>query len=415
MNETKKLFHGWVIVGLFFIMLLILDSVSTASHFFLSHLLSKWGSDYKMLGWISAVAFIPLIPASLIIGKLVDVVGARKVMLYGCVIAGVGTMLFAAATRPWHLSPAMSITEMGIMAATGVAVLIVLMNWFKRRRGLAIGLAMAGGAIGRALFGPISSMFPDSMSGARVSVVVLGLVTMAITVMIVLFYIKNQPSEMGLLPDGDESGGNEHEITIGHTLGKAFRTPAFWFVVAGLFLANGATATIDLYSSIYLSDILNYSASSIGTVNGFARGFSIVGLLAFGLFADRWGPRGAFVLSAVMIAIGIAILASPSPFWIMALYVVPYGLAQSAPSVLTPMIVTDCHGLSNFGFIYTVIGLFASLGTILFTPIGPLIYGYTNSYRPGFAVAIILALLSGYCMYMAKPQKREGREERATD
>jgi MFS family permease len=212
---------------------------------------------------------------------------------------------------------------------------------------------------------------------------------------------------MGQFPDGDESGESEIEITANHTLGEAFRTPAFWFIVAGLFLANAAITTISMYSVMYLTDTLLHSSLSIRIAGGFLEGFSIVGLLAFGVLADRWGPRKAFVLSAVMIAIGIAILASPSPFWILALYVIPYGLARNAPSVLAPMIVADCYGLPNFGFIYAVIGLLASLGTALFTFMGGFIFDYTYTYQPTFAITIILALLSGYCMYMAKPKNQE--------
>ena len=86
-----------------------------------------------------------------------------------------------------------------------------------------MGLAFTGTSVGGMIMNPINTWLVQTY-GWRKSYVILGVVMMLITIPLVLFIVKTRPSEMNLLPDGDEPAEREIKELTGHTLQQAIRT-----------------------------------------------------------------------------------------------------------------------------------------------------------------------------------------------
>ena len=116
----------------------------------------------------------------------------------------------------------------------------VLSRWFKRRRGLAFGLALSGNGLS-AFFMPSLADRLIASFGWRQAYVIIGLMVISVTIPVVAILLKETPQEKGLLPDGEasetpvsetgEEGGGGHSgcggSTEHHLLvdGLSFLTP----------------------------------------------------------------------------------------------------------------------------------------------------------------------------------------------
>lgn len=98
-----------------------------------------------------------------------------------------------------------------VSALGNVATGALTANWFPRKRSLALGLSASGMPIASAVFVPVFSVLIDryhingALSIVGIVVILLGIIS--------IFWVKNTPEEMGLPPDGDESGLEELEET----------------------------------------------------------------------------------------------------------------------------------------------------------------------------------------------------------
>ncbi len=197
---------------------------------------------------------------------------------------------------------------------------------------------------------------------------------------------------------------NEPATLTGQTLGEAAHTWAFWFIAANMFLTNFMANGIIYHGIPHLTDI-GHSQMFAGYVTGISMGFMTLGKVTLGLFADRWGARRVFFLSALTTAVGIWILMIAGHPWLALLYAVVFGFPQGGPLALTPMVAADCHGLANFGAIFGSMNFFSILGAGVGPVVIAMMYDSSGSYSSAFALLIILTVISAVCIFMARPSK----------
>ncbi len=91
---------------------------------------------------------------------------------------------------------------LGLVGGTvQVPYLKVVSNWFDRRRGLALGLAMAGIGTGAIVMPPVAQRL-ISVLGWRLGYATLSVLGLVVAIPMVTLFLKDSPKEKGLLPDG---------------------------------------------------------------------------------------------------------------------------------------------------------------------------------------------------------------------
>jgi len=157
------------------------------------------------------------------IGRLADRFGARKVILAGLgILALVLQLALAIGSSVWQLYCFYAILGAVGGATTSVPYAAVVSQWFERRRGLALGLAMAGLGAGAIAMPPVVQLL-ISTYGWRFALAILGGAVLAIPTPIVALFLKEPVERPNLLPrratsasvTTDESEGLAwHEIRI---------------------------------------------------------------------------------------------------------------------------------------------------------------------------------------------------------
>ncbi len=402
--RRNGIFYGWFVVVAGFTILFALHGIiiNTFGVFFKPVTESMgWGrTTYSVALGIGAIA---MAVGSPFVGRMMDTLGARKTMTAGCLLCGAGLVLLGGATELWHFYFLFVVVGLGLAAGTTIPISMVIANWFNRRRGAAMGVTFMGTSVGGMVMNPVNTYLVQNF-GWRKSYVLLAVVIVSVTVPLVAFIIRTRPSEMNLQPDGMEDYEKDGTILTGQTLRQAAVTSAFWFIAANMLLTNFMANAVGVHCIPYLTDI-GHSEMGAAVAYGVSMGFMTLGKVALGSWADRWGARPTFVLSAIMTATGIGILMLAAPFWVALLFAVVYGFPQGGPLTLTPMVAADCHGLSHFGSIFGAMTFFSILGAA----VGPVVIGkmydmsQPNNYQSGLALLIVMTLASAFCIYRARP------------
>src|SRR3989338_5915448 len=151
-NRIRALPMAWVVLGAAFLMQMVFSGVHFSFGVFLKPVAEEfgWGRGttafaYTLLWWVSS-------PAGLLLGWLSDRIGTRKILVFGAIAVGLGVFLSSRIESLWQFY-----LYFGILAGIGRAadrapLLSAVLQFFRRRKGLAVGITLSGTGVGTLLF-----------------------------------------------------------------------------------------------------------------------------------------------------------------------------------------------------------------------------------------------------------------------
>ena len=143
---------------------------------------------------------------SLAAGWLADRYGARRLVLIGGILCGVGFAALGLANSFWTIVLAYSVTA-SVGRGLGIfpTLMTVVNQWFDERKALALATINTAVTAGAAATLPALSLTGE-LIGWRMAAFVAGGLVFAITLPAAAV-IRSRPEDLGLLPYGSETGG----------------------------------------------------------------------------------------------------------------------------------------------------------------------------------------------------------------
>ena len=224
----------------------------------------------------------------------------------------------------------------GLIAALGigaqsVAFIKALCAWFDRRRGLVIGICMAGFGIGYVLVPLITHALIEQF-GWRSAYLGLGLLAMLLPLPATALLLRDTPAELGLLADGEPVPEEEKPSAppqTGQSLSDALRSREMWLLAASFALMSAALNGLQSQFVPLLTG-RGFSAAAAATLLAGVGVGSFPGRILIGWLVDKFfAPHIAFVFYAVS-AGGIFLIIQGGPFSVMFLCAVIIGLSLGA-------------------------------------------------------------------------------------
>lgn len=333
-------------------------------------------------------------------GRLVDRYGARTVTLPAIALLALSLMATAFAASVTQFFAIFAL--MGVFAAgqTPLPYSRAIAARFDRRRGLALGIAMAGVGLGTALVPKLTGLAVAGF-GWRHAYFGLGLATLLIACPAAYFALGHK--------NAARSAATPVAVP-GLTTAQALGTRALWFLAASFFLstlcASGLLAhVVPLLADHGIPARLGVMAISVAGVS------LIIGRIASGFLVDRLPPATVAAFFFAGQATGITLLlvgATSLPLAMISCCLV--GLGLGAEVDLLGYILSRLFGLKAFGTLYGLLfGIF-----MLANGIGPLIMGkaFTSfgTYRAALAF-YDLALLGAIGLILALgPALRQAKD-----
>jgi MFS family permease len=353
-----------VVAGAFLI-LFVAYGTQYAFGVFFAALIDEFGWSRASLSGVFSLYAFTYAAFALVSGRLTDRWGPRVVIAIGGVLLGLGLIAMSRVSLLWQ-----PYVCYGLVAALGMSTAYVPCNatvakWFTRRRGLAIGLASAGGSLGTFALPPVAHVVVSRL-GWRWAYVAFGVaVIVALNALAVL--MQRDPETIGLGPDGDARPRSAAARPEAWTAGRAMRTRAFWMLFA-VFSATWIPVFVPLVHLVPMARGLGVSPLLAATLVSALGAAALVGRLLMGGASDRIGRRAALAVALALQAgafVGFA-LARELPALYGASLV--FGFSYGAGSTLFPAAVADFFGreqaASLAGLLFAMAGSMAAWGPL---------------------------------------------------
>lgn len=364
-----------------------------------------------------SMTFLGTAIASPLAGSLIDRYGVRGVISVGSLIAGLGFASLYYLSHLWHLYAAAIVIGLGMAAVGAVPASMMVINWFVKHRGTAIGIMSAGIGVGMLVMAPILGSFLIPNFGWRGGFLALAFVTW-ILIPLALFVVRTKPADMGLYPDGleDPTDTAVAEASLpapsGLSLKIALGTSAFWLIVITFFIQGYSGISIWLSQVPHLQDIgfpLGQAASAI-TVGGLG---SAIGKFTFGWLCDKINAKYACAISLTLLVIGTSIfmLVKPdSPLSMVWLYSIILGLGAGGWLPTMSMLVSTNFGLASYGAIFGIVSLAQTTGGAIGLFVAGYMYDVMNTYLWAFVMFLALyAIAIPAALLVRRPRSSEAQ------
>jgi MFS family permease len=399
---TEQNRRGWIIVGAIFLtMFFIWGGINSSAVFFVPIIKHFGWSRTKLslafsIGWVTGGAAGPLI------GWIADRVNPKKMMMVGAIVTGLAYLVLSRATNFWEILAINGLFGICVGASTVIPCSIVIASWFTARRGLAMGIAFAGGTLGGAVM-TIVANYAIASGGWRFGYVALALPILVVVVPSIVIFIRTRTAaeihQSNQALDTVVENADEPVVPIelpGLEISQARRTRSFWMISLAQLLGGVALIGMGPHFIAYLTGI-GYTASFAATVVSLYLVVTTVGTLLGGPFADRWGARAAMVATYILAALGMFGLFAASHPLGLAMSILAGGFAAGAVAVQMPMMMIESLGLKRFGSVYGITSIFFTAGAAVSPVVTGRVFDQTGSYSlviASFAVMFVACALA---------------------
>lgn len=409
--RQARLFYGWLIV-----LVSVLGAafspatlVNIPFGLFIPQLEREFGWSRTEITASLSIFLVVLVALLPFAGRLIDRVGVRRVavpsiFLYAAALASLS--LLSGSLLHLYLVYAL-IAALGI-GAQSVSFIKALSAWFDRRRGLVIGICMAGFGIGYVLVPLITQALIEAF-GWRIAYLGLGLLAMLLPLPATALLLRDTPAELGMLPDGGALPRQTAAAPLaGRSLAEALRTRELWLLAASFALMSAAlnglqSQFVPLFTGRGLSAgsaALLLSAVGVG---------SFPGRILIGWLVDKYfAPYVTFIFYAVS-ALGVFLIIQGGPFYLMFFCAVIVGVSLGAENDVLGYLTGRYFGLRCFGQIYAT--LLASY--LIGAATGPIAMAWgfdaSGSYRTMLYAGIGAIVIACVCLLLLRRYAQIGR------
>jgi MFS family permease len=360
---ADRVTRGWVIVmtAVMGIAVSFGSLVIFAFSVFIKPLGDEFGWSRTQISLAFTLTALMVAVFSPVIGRIVDRLGARKVLLpcvaiYGAAFCGLATVRSLA--QFYAIYVVLGVVGNG---TTQLCYARVIAAWFDKRRGIALATMMAGVGAGAIGIPPLATRLIE-IHGWREAYLMLGLSVFVLGLIPAGLLLRETP------PDALRQSKEAMPVETGMRGMEAARTPVFWMLLTGFFLfsvsVNGSVAHLVpvLSDRGFSSETAALAASMMGVL-------TLGGRLLTGALLDRFaGSRVTGVFFAIA-AIGVAVLSQARTVTMGFAGAGLIGLGMGAEADVMPYLVSRYFGLRAFseiyGYTFTAYAFAGALGPLL--------------------------------------------------
>ena len=328
-------------------------------------------------------------------GRVMEKLGPRKLGMIGGIIVGLGWLLSAFASNIWMLT-----LTYGVIAGSGVGLVYgcpVSMGakWFPDKKGLAVGLMLAGFGGSALITGKVANTLIPSV-GLSTTFMYFGI---AFGLILVVLSLPFRFPVAGWVPAGWKPAAGTVAASD-FTSSEMMKTGAFWGLffcyiigcVAGL-MAIGISKPVG-------NEIIKISGETAATLVGIFAIFNAVGRPLFGFLTDKITPRNAAILNLLMILIVsiIMITAKEGDTMIYTISFIGFWLGLGGWLAIAPTATASFFGMKNYaqnyGVVFFAYGLGAIIGGIISGQAKDVFGTYTYAFYPTAVLAVVGLVLA---------------------
>lgn len=347
--------------------------------------------------------------ASPIVGKLLDRFSARSIMSLAGLGFGLALMAISRIDELWAMVVLLAGPVAFGAAACGVlGANTVVVRWFRRRRGRAMGMLALSTSVGGFVSQPLTGWLISSF-GWRDALFMIGLAVLLIFLLLNALLIRNRPSED--LPgysdefsdDGSSAAADSARLDAREwTNGQLLRSRNFWLLTAGIGLFFGVDQAVLVSQVPYFQDA-GYDMQTASILVAVKTISAIGGKLVVGYLADKVDLRLLFVCVASCNVLLMVLYILQPHFWVLLACLTVLGIAVGGVFPVWTTLTAWLFGTRSYGAVMGLMQIVIQPCAVLGVRFIGDIYDYTGSYIPAFALFIVLVITAIVLVTMVKP------------
>jgi MFS transporter, OFA family, oxalate/formate antiporter len=353
----------------------------------------------------AAISPIPMILG----GKLVDKGGAKKAIILGGSMFGIGFILSGLVTAPWMLY-----ITYGLLTGMGQGIVYSAtignsVKLFPDKRGLASGIVTAGYGGGTVLIAPIANALITS-NGVQSALITLG-IAFLVVILSCSFLVK--PCPVGYIPNGwtppAAAGGNKASINI--PWNEMIKKPIF-YVIASLFLIGALSGMmVTSNASVIGQTMFGLTAASAALYVSLYSLSNCLGRVFWGAISDKIGRTKCLMVIYLVIAAMMLTIALSTSVAGFAVAIVGIGLCFGGTMGIFPSLVGEKFGMKYYGVNYGVTFIGYS-GAAFFGPrIANSVAAANNGmFTNAFYIALVISLIGFLLTFVFKAMENKNQK-----
>lgn len=405
-KSQRSIFYGWVVVAAGSVILLLAWGFQYSYGVFFTELCDDLNWTRTMVSGAYSLFFLWHSITYLASGRLNDRHGPRLTLAISIIALSIGYALMSIINVPWQLY-----AFYGIIIGTGagfafVPVTSTVSRWFVERRGMVLGITVAGIGIGTLILAPFTQFLIFKFDWRMAYLIVAGLI------FVIGFPISRlmrlHPSEKGLLPYGMkeiEGENRQRDGSLGNTVDFSFKqainTKAFRLLCVMYMFLVFSVQMIMVHLKAHATDV-GITPMVAATTIGIIGGGSILGRITMGSVSDKVGRKVSFFIAFFLMAVMMLWLLKARQVWQFYLFSAIFGFGYGSNVPLFPAITADWFGTKAHGIIFGAVSVAGGVGGA----IGPLLAGYIfdamGRYDIALVISAVLLFIAAACSFLIK-------------
>ncbi len=333
-----------------------------------------------------------------VIGALIDRWGPRRLILIG--IAMLAALYFAYS----HIQSLMHLylIHVGfgiVLVAAGLNVSVIYVSqWFKTKRGTAIGIALVGTSLGGMIFPQLGVRLLQHMDWRTAFLweTAIPVVFLVISYLMIRSPGAGTPPPWGARAEAAVTADTASKASLPDLgFGQALRTRTFWALVTTAMATFYSIMSVSQNLFLHMRD-LGFDPIKAGGSLSLMFGLAMVGKFAFGLLSDLLPPKAVLLLNLAVMCVGAFLMATMRADLVWYALIL-FGLGWGGLYTMIQLLAVNAFGLSSAGKILGTVTMFDATTAGLGIWLAAKIFDMTGSYHAAFQIVagcIVVALIA---------------------
>ena len=420
-TALSRMHRAWWIVAITFLTLVSAASFRSTTGVMLVPLEDEFGWSRSLTAGAAALNLVVYGLTAPFAATLIERFSMRRVVSFALLLVSLGLVLTTVMTAGWQL-----VLLWGVFVGFGTGCLALVFGaavanrWFVKNRGLVTGVFSAGYATGSMIFLPTLTYAIQNSGWRSASLVVAGF--SALLAPIVFFFLRDRPSDVGLLPYGaseePDMGPAAPATARGaiEVLTTSMRHPAFWVLAFTFFVCGWSTNGLIGTHFIPAAHDHGMPATTAASLLVLVGVFDIIGTIASGYLTDKissiwllvffYGMRGLALLT-------VPVVLGPHVNPPLIFFIVFYGLDWIATVPPTVQLCREYFGIARSGVVYGWIFASHMIGAGIAASFAGWVRETNGDYEIAWYTAAILCLIAAASMFLLKKIPTLAQAEKA--
>lgn len=409
----SRIYTGWKVHAATFICALIV--VGTTSYVFGLFVipvstelgLSRGSVNNGFIAFLIGVALIS--PLS---GRLLDKWPATLMVAVGGIFFGLG-MIGISQTHSQLIMLLLIVgpVSFGFSSCGTLAANTVVVRWFQKRRGTALGILAVSTSLGGFIFTPIVAVLIEHL-GWRSALMTIGITACVLIPLTSLLAIRDRPigSEQGYDQEFNVEGSSANQAATVRgseaerlwSYGDLFYNRSFWLVSVGITLLFASDQALIVSQIPHFQDS-GISASAAAVITSFMAMSAIGGKILVGYLADKVDLRWVFFVVAIAHMVLLVVYILMPTYWVLFALAVIFGIGIGGVFPVWSTLLAWLFGSKSYGSIMGLMTIPMKLSGVITIRLVGEVHDRTGNYEAAFLIFSVMIAVAIVLVSMVKP------------